>query len=68
MENYKEAVDSVTNTLFEIGFGGLSTELGGVIFDNLIISETREDMGVFTIDPEEHITVNGGFALIFQQF
>lgn len=67
MENYVEAVDSITNILVEIGFGHLFNEPGGVIFDNLLISETQEDMGVFTIDPDDDITVNGGFVLLFQR-
>ena len=67
MENYVEAVDSVTNILVEIGFGHLFNEPGGVIFDNLLIRETQEDMGVFTIDPDDDITVNGGFVLLLQR-
>ena len=65
LENYSEAVTNI-NHLLEIGFGSVSNGPGGVIFDNLTISETQDDMGVFTIDPDDDITVNGGFALIFQ--
>jgi len=69
LENYAETIDSTTNTLFEVGFGSLGNGPGGVIFDNLKISETQEDMdGDFTIDPEDDLIVNGGFVLIFQQF
>lgn len=65
LENYTETIDSNNGTLFEIGFGGLSGELGGVFYE-LTISDTDENQGVFTIPPEDVITVNGGFALIIQ--
>jgi hypothetical protein len=69
LDNYAETVDTVTNTLFEIGFGGLTTNSpGGVIFDNLKVSETVENMGVFTIDTNDDLTINGGFTLILQEF
>jgi hypothetical protein len=63
LENYTETVDFNTNTLFEIGFGGLSGQPGGVIFD-LTVSETVENNGVFTID--NSVTIFGGFAMIIQ--
>jgi hypothetical protein len=65
LENYTETVDSNTNTLFEIGFGGLSGEPGGIIFD-LTLSGTVENNGVFTISPDNVITITGGFAMIIQ--
>jgi hypothetical protein len=65
LENYTETVNFDTNTLFEIGFGGLSGQPGGVIFD-LTVSETVEDNGVFTISPDDIITITGGFAMIIQ--
>jgi len=65
LEDYTETIDSVTGTLFEIGFGGLSGEPGGVVF-NLTIAETVEDQGVFTIPPDDVIIVTGGFAMIIQ--
>lgn len=65
LENYTESVDSSTNTLFEIGFGGLSGQPGGVSFD-LTISDTVEDQGIFTIPLEDVIEVSGGFAMIIQ--
>ena len=68
LENYRETIDWNTNFLFEIGFGSLGNGPGGVFFDDLKISETQEDMGVFTIDPEDDLLVNGGFVLIFQQY
>jgi hypothetical protein len=40
LENYTETVDTNTNTLFEIGFGGVSNQPGGIIFD-LTIAETE---------------------------
>jgi len=66
LENYSEAV-TVANILLEIGFGSLGGGRGGVFFDNLLISETQEDTGVFTIDPDDNLTVNGGFVLLFQK-
>jgi hypothetical protein len=65
LENYTETVNFDTNTLFEIGFGGLSGQPGGVIFD-LTVSETVEDNGVFTIAADDIITITGGFAMIIQ--
>ncbi len=65
LENYTETIDFSTNTLFEIGFGGLSGEPGGVIFD-LTVSETVEDNGVFTIPPDNWFIITGGFAMIIQ--
>ena len=65
LENYTETIDFDTNTLFEIGFGGLSGQPGGVIFD-LTVSETVEDNGVFTISAEDVIRIWGGFAMIIQ--
>jgi hypothetical protein len=65
LENYTETIDFNNNSLFEIGFGGLSGQPGGVIYD-ITLSETQEDNTVFTILPEDIITLTGGFALIIQ--
>ncbi len=65
LENYTETIDTNTNTLFEIGFGGVSGQPGGVVYE-LTISETEENQGVFTISPDNVVTLNGGFALIIQ--
>lgn len=65
LENYTETVDFNTNTLFEIGFGGLGDQPGGIIFD-LTVSETVEDNGVFTIAADDVVTITGGFAMIIQ--
>lgn len=65
LQDYTETINFDTNTLFEIGFGGLGGQPGGVIFD-LTVSETVEDNGVFTISPEDVITITGGFAMIIQ--
>jgi hypothetical protein len=65
LQDYTETVDFNTNTLFEIGFGGLSGEPGGVVF-NLTVSETVEANGIFTISPENVVTITGGFAMIIQ--
>jgi hypothetical protein len=66
LENYNEVVDFNTNTLFQIGFGGLSGEPGGIIFD-LTLSGTVENSGVFTISPDNVIAITGGFAMIIQR-
>ena len=65
LENYTETVDAITGTLFEIGFGGLGGQPGGVVYE-MTISDTAENQGVFTIPPESVLTINGGFALIIQ--
>ena len=65
LENYTETIDFNTNTLFEIGFGGLSNQPGGVIFD-LTLSETVQNDGVFTISPDDILAITGGFAIIIQ--
>lgn len=65
LENYTETIDFNNNSLFEIGFGGLSGQPGGVIYD-ITLSETQEDASIFTILPEDIVTVTGGFALIIQ--
>ena len=51
--------------MFEVGFGGLSGQPGGVIFD-LTVSETVEENGVFTIAADDVVTITGGFAMIIQ--
>ena len=65
LENYTETIDAITGTLFEIGFGGLSGQPGGIVYD-MTISDTVENQGIFTIPPEGVMTINGGFALIIQ--
>ena len=65
LENYIETIDFNNNSLFEIGFGGLSGQPGGVIYD-ITLSETLEDNTVFTILPDDIVTLTGGFALIIQ--
>ena len=65
LQDYTETVDSNTGDLFEIGFGGIGDVPGGVIFD-LTISETVEDVGVWTIPADGVITVSGGFSVTIQ--
>lgn len=65
LQDYTETIDFNTNTLFEIGFGGLSGQPGGVIFD-ITVSETVENNGVFTIAADDVITISGGFVMIIQ--
>ena len=66
LEDYTETVDMLDNTLFEIGFGGLSGQPGGVIYD-MTIAETEENQGIFMILPDNVVSVTGGFAMIIQQ-
>ncbi len=66
LQNYTETVDTNNNTLFEIGFGGLSGQPGGVLYD-FTVSDTEENQGVYTISPDDVVVVSGGFALIIQQ-
>ena len=65
LQDYTETVDTNTNNLFEIGFGGIGDVPGGVIFE-FTISETMENQGVWTIAADDVITVTGGFSLIIQ--
>lgn len=65
LEDYTETVDMLDNTLFEIGFGGLSGQPGGIMF-NMTIAETEENQGIFTISPDDVVSVTGGFAMIIQ--
>ena len=65
LEDYTESNNFDNTTLFEIGFGGLGGQPGGVVYD-MTISDTVENQGVFTIPPEGVMTINGGFALIIQ--
>lgn len=63
LQDYTETIDFNTNTLIGIGFGSLSGEPGGVIFD-LTVSETFENNGVFTIS--DTMAISGGFAMNIQ--
>ena len=65
LEDYTEAIDSNNGTLFEIGFGGLSGQPGGVSFE-VTISDTEEDQGVFSIPADGIVVLDGGFAVIIQ--
>jgi hypothetical protein len=64
-KNYTETIDLNTNTLFEIGFGGLGDQPGGIIFV-FTVSETVEDNDVFTIAAGDGVRISGGFAMIIQ--
>lgn len=66
MQNYIEVIDS-SNTLTRIGFGPDNNMSGGVLYFDFSIAETRENAGVYTIDPAETIEVNGGFSMVFTQ-
>ena len=65
LEDYTESNNFDNTTLFEIGFGGLGGQPGGIVYE-MTIFDTVEDQGVFTIPPEGVMTINGGFALIIQ--
>ena len=64
--NYIEEIDA-SNTLTRIGFAPVGNTYGGIDFFELIISETEENQGVFTIDPAAVITVYGGFWMLLSQ-
>jgi len=65
LQDYMETVDTNSNTLFEIGFGGIGDVPGGVIFE-FTISETVWNQGVWTIAADDVVTVTGGFSLTIQ--
>ena len=66
MQNYIEVIDA-SNTLTRIGFGPDNNISGGVIYIEWTIAETEENQGVWTIDPEDILEVNGGFSMEFTQ-
>lgn len=66
MENYVEDINS-DNTLTRIGFAPDNNISGGVLFSDWTVAETDEIDGVYTIDPDDRTTVNGGFSMIFTQ-
>jgi hypothetical protein len=65
LQDYTETVDTNTNTLFEIGFGGIGDVPGGAIFE-FTVSETVENLGEWAISAEDVITVTGGFSVTIQ--
>jgi len=61
--SYTEVVDG-NNRVTRVGFE--SPE--GVVFTNLVISEVEEGPpGTFTIDPNDDVTVNNGFTIVFTE-
>jgi hypothetical protein len=61
--SYTEVVDG-NNRVTTIGFLGPE----GVVFTNFVLSEVEEDPpGTFTIDPNDDITVNGGYTIVFYE-
>ena len=66
MQNYIEVVDA-SNTLARIGFGPANNMSGGVLYFDWTIAETEEIDGVYTIDPDDRIEINGGFSMVFTQ-
>jgi hypothetical protein len=66
MQNYIEVIDS-SNTLTRIGFGPYNNMDGGVLYFDWIVAETEENEGVYTLDPDNRIVVNGGFSMLFTQ-
>ena len=66
MQNYIEVIDS-SNTLTRIGFGPYNNVAGGVLYFDWTVAETEENQGVYTIDPNDRIVVNGGFSMLFIQ-
>ncbi len=66
MQNYIEVIDS-SNTLTRIGFGPYNNMTGGVLYFDWTVAETEENQGVYTLDPDDRIVVNGGFSMLFTQ-
>ena len=66
MQNYIEVIDA-GNTLARIGFGPDNNISGGVLYFDWTVAETVENQGVYTIDPEDEIVINGGFSMLFTQ-
>ena len=66
MQNYIEVIDA-GNTLTRIGFGPDNNVSGGVLYFDWTVAETEENQGVYTIDPEDEIVINGGFSMLFTQ-
>ncbi len=66
MQNYIEDIDA-NNILTRIGFGPDNNISGGVLYFDWTVAETVEDQGVYTIDPDDQIEINGGFSMVFTQ-
>lgn len=66
MQNYIEVIDS-GNVLTSIGFGPDNNVSGGVLYFDWSVAETQENQGVYTIDPDDRIIINGGFSMLFTQ-
>jgi len=66
MQNYIEVIDS-GNILTSIGFGPYNNMSGGVLYFDWSNAETDEDQGVYTINPDDRIVINGGFSMLFTQ-
>jgi hypothetical protein len=66
MQNYIEDINA-NNTLTRIGFGPDKNITGGVLFFDWTLAETEEIDGVYTIDPDDRIEINGGFSMVFTQ-
>ncbi len=66
MQNYIEVIDA-GNTLTRIGFGPDNNIGGGVLYFDWTVAETEENQGVYTIDPEDEIVINGGFSMLLTQ-
>ena len=66
MQNYIEVVDA-SNTLTRIGFAASNNMPGGVVYFDWTVADTEENQGVYTIDPDDRIIINGGFSMLFTQ-
>ncbi len=67
MQNYIEVIDA-SNTLTSIGFAPDNNNIGGgVLYFDWTVAETEENMGVYTIDPDDRTEINGGFSMLFTQ-
>jgi hypothetical protein len=66
MQNYIEDINA-NNTLTRIGFGPDNNISGGVLYFDWTVAETEEVDGVYTIDLDDRIEINGGFSMVFTQ-
>ncbi len=64
LTGYTEVVDD--DRIVRIGFEPSLEAPGGVIYDGLVLTETKEDPpGTFTIDYDSEITIDGALQIVF---
>ena len=66
MQNYIEDINA-NNVLTRIGFGPDNNISGGVLYFDWTAAKPEEIDGVYTIDPDDRIEINGGFSMVFNR-